>query len=412
MSGAIRISPSPGPVVGTFEVPRSKSIANRLMMLRAFAGQKQEEPTAADPDDMHVLHRALQQQADGTVEVGMAGTAFRFMLPYLAMQRGREALLSGAHRMLQRPIGPLVSTLRSLGAHISYQGQEGYPPVLVRGGALAGGEATVDTGTSSQFASALLLAAPFMAHGLRLHLAGDTVSLPYIRMTVALLQASGAQVRTEGRTVQVAPGPIAVPEGLDEPDHSSASYAYLVAALRPGSRLFIPALQPKSLQGDAEARTLFAALGVHTAYTAHGAVLTGTGAVAPCPTFDLTHCPDLAPALLAACAGLGAQATFTGVAHLAHKESDRMRAMATELQKLGVRLHEERGTWRISGRAMPTHATLNPHNDHRLAMSLAPLCLSMGAGIALSHPEVAGKSFPRYWEVLRRIKLCMAEGGS
>jgi len=397
MKGPIHIAPPDGPLRGTFRGPRSKSIANRLMMLKAFAGEAIEVPLTHDPADIRTLYQALTSDAE-TVDVGMAGTAFRFMLPYLAMQAGRSSVLTGAPRMLQRPVGPLVDALRSLGADITYLGEEGYPPLQVRGVVLPGGSAEVDGSISSQFASALLLAAPFMQSGLSLTLAGNLVSEPYIEMTVALLRQCGAEVSRTGAVITVQPSAVMVPHGADEQDYSSASYAFLLAALRPGSRIVVPGLRPDSLQGDAVVCQLFKALGVSTRFDADGAVIEQIGAIAPDLRFDLTDCPDLAPALLAACAGLGAEATFTGVLHLAHKESDRMMAMATEFGKMGVSLTESNGTWRISGRVRPTDEQLCTYNDHRLAMSLAPLCLSTGSVIRLDAADVVTKSFPMFWE--------------
>lgn len=404
MSGPLRIVPPIGPLAGIFRLPRSKSIANRLMMLQAYSDQSITPPNENDPDDVRVLYAAIHD-AGGTVNVGMAGTAFRFMLPYLAMQVGRQTILTGDPRMLQRPVGPLVEALTNLGADIRYLGEKGFPPLIVHGKMIQGdGRIEVDGSISSQFASALLLAAPFMEHGLGLRLTGESVSEPYVSMTIDLIRRCGGKILEDGRLIQVDASEILVPDEADEADWSSASYAYLIAALRPGSRIVVPELRPDSIQGDAVAVELFGRLGVTTLFTPEGATLESSGKTGSDLHYDLTHCPDLAPALLAACAGLGVEARFTGVHHLAHKESDRMRCMAMELGKLGVSLQQTKENhWHLSGKSSTCEEVLDTHGDHRLAMSLAPLCHSIGSAIRLNEAEVVRKSFPLFWEEMERL---------
>lgn len=378
--------------------------------MRAWAGL----PALAkqiDVDDIRLMGQLLTQPT-ATLNAGPAGTVFRFLLPYLAAQTGRTTVLTGTHRMCQRPIGPLVDALRQLGANIQYLGVDGFPPVQIEGTELSGRTVQVKADVSSQFISSLLMAAPYLANGIEIEVDGAVVSEPYINLTIGLMRQCGAKVVktkrgwqvNQGKYIFASDGPLPT-----DPDWTAASYAYALCALRPESTLFLPQLCLQSLQGDRAVTQLFEPLGVETVQAEGGLRIRNTGECGPtAPIFDLSGHPDLAQTLMAVCAGLGLKAQFKGIENLTIKETDRLHAMQTELGKFGVLLSQVNpNTWQIVGKAQPPVEALCTYHDHRMALSLAPLSLVAGP-LFVQHPEVVGKSFPRYWDVLAGLgfELC------
>ncbi len=386
-------------------------------MIRAYGGFDRLITQLSDAEDTQLLKTNLKMIRDCAqssiplvVDCDNAGTTFRFLLTYLATLPGKW-MLTGSGRMLERPVGELVNALRTLGADISYVGQQGFAPLRIQGRVLTGGKATVDISKSSQFASSLLMAAPAWEQGLELELAGDHNSIPYLEMTIALMRHFGAEVNWENSKIVVAPKPYSNVSCRIHPDWSAASYWYEMMALSEGGELVLDQLSLDSLQGDKVLAKLFEQLGVHSHQEPDGIRIFKVGAPANSFECDCRHYPDLLPALAASCAGLGIRARFTGLDNLIHKESNRLLALKTELAKLNVSFQEdENGAYFLTPpQEIPVFdesnpLTINSWADHRIAMALAPLALKVGA-IRLDNPEVVAKSYPAFWSCIRKTGM-------
>ena len=386
-------------------LPASKSLSARALIIAALADGAAVEGLS-DCDDTRVLRHALAERP-ATVDVQAAGTAMRFATAYFATQPGAR-VLTGTPRMCQRPIRALVETLRALGADIAYAGQEGFPPLRVTGRRLQGGHAELPADISSQYVSALLLVAPTLSEGLELRLRGEVASRPYIDMTLGLMRHFGAEAGwTAPDTLRVEPRPYSRGGRYRvEPDWSAAAFWYEMVALSPdhGARIELPGLQPRSLQGDSAAAELFRPLGVRTDFGPEGAALTKTSPAAGPAEADLTACPDLAQALVATCALAGRPFRYGGLRSLRIKETDRIEALRTELGRAGADLATDGEALWAAAPPAGLHAPAVPfatYDDHRMAMALAPAALRLGP-VRVSHPEVVSKSYPAFWDDLRR----------
>ena len=417
MEGPTTYSPKlPAMLRATINLPSSKSISNRALLLCALSGPNSSVERMSNCDDTYVMWRALTQRP-ATVDIMAAGTAMRFMTAYFAICRGEEHTITGTERMRQRPIKVLVDALRQLGADISYVDNEGYPPLHIKGRSLQGGRISLPASVSSQYISALLLVAPTMAQGLTLELVGDIISRPYINMTVSMMRTFGADIEwTDAHTLHVAPhaylSDVIYPV---ESDWSAASYWYEMMALTPdaGATITLPWLYKESLQGDSAVSRYFEPLGVHTAYdTEHELVVLTKCADALLPVgqtyeLDLIGQPDLAQTLVVTCAMLRRPFRFSGLRSLRIKETDRMAALQAELAKFGIALGIEAddvlyidsyadGTPHYNGQPIATY------HDHRMAMAFAPAAM-VCEGVQIANPEVVSKSYPRYWEDLEGL---------
>lgn len=404
MTTTYRISLPPR-LEGTIRLPASKSLSARALVVAALAGNCRLT-NLSDCDDTRVLRRALDERLP-EINIMAAGTAMRFSTAFFAVTPGTH-VITGTARMRQRPIGLLVDALRRLGADIDYVDHEGYPPLRVSGRQLAGGEVSIPANVSSQYISALLMVAPTMARGLVLRLEGEIVSTPYIDMTLSLMQAFGADASwTDGHTLTVRPGGYRSGVAFDvEPDWSAASYWYELVALSPdpAARIVLPGLRPDSRQGDSVVSRLFAPLGVATAFTPEGVVLTKAPSAAPLAD-DFTACPDLAQTLVTTCAMLDRPFRFKGLQSLKIKETDRIAALRQELAKLGRHVGaDDRNMWMTATDAdMPAAApVIATYDDHRMAMAFAP-CAYLFPGLAIADPGVVSKSYPAFWDDLRRV---------
>lgn len=395
-----------------FHLPASKSISNRALVISALAGGCPEEEieNISDCDDSQVVVRALRQCAGKTkethrVDIMAAGTAMRFLTACFSVTEGTY-VITGTERMRHRPIGILVDALRALGADIAYDGEEGFPPLRIRGRRLAGGAVSLSGQVSSQYVSALLMIGPTMERGLTLTLEGNIVSRPYIDMTTSIMRAFGADTAwKDERTLYVAPKPYTPVHYRVENDWSAASYWYELVALG-GGEVLLPGLFKESLQGDARVQEFFKQLGVTTEFTSDGVRICGSvnvGVDAADPlVLDLVEQPDLAQTLVCTCAFMNRSFRFTGLQSLKIKETDRIYALRTELAKLGFDIEEENDSvlfW--NGRRkllLPSeHVSIDTYDDHRMAMSFACACLPFGE-ITINRPEVVSKSYPYFWK--------------
>lgn len=388
--------------------PASKSLSNRALLLSALVGDMSLVENAAVCDDTQVMKAALIGSDNNEIDVHGAGTAMRFLTAYYSLFPERR-IITGSARMRQRPIGILADALRQLGADIVYTGREGFPPLRVGGGKMHGGEVTLPASVSSQYISALLMVGPMLEDGLTLRLTGKVASRPYIDMTLSLMRYFGAAACWEGeRKIRVESGHYAARRYVVESDWSAASYWYEIAALSRGRAgvITLKGLNEKSLQGDSAVASLFENLGTATEYTGEGIrIISGVYAPAESLERDLNAVPDLAQTLIATCCGLGVKFRFSGLGNLKVKETDRIQAMETEMAKLGYRITDDsKGTvcWdgSITTTAEPA-PQISTYDDHRMAMSIAPLAMIRGE-MVIKDPSVVKKSYPGYWSDIEK----------
>lgn len=392
-------------------LPASKSISNRALIIQALTKGGMMPENLSDCDDTEVIIRGLGRQSE-IIDIKAAGTAMRFMTAYLSATDG-EYTITGTERMKHRPIGILVDALRYLGAEIEYVGEEGYPPLRIRGRQLEGGTLLIAGDVSSQYISALLMIAPILTKGLELKLTGNIISRPYIDLTLHLMHEFGVAAEwSDFDTIRVKPQPYQQRAYTIESDWSAASYWYEILALTDDtlSKVSLQGLKDGSRQGDSTVRYIFSLLGIKTSFKEKDvngmpeALLTRHSRMLNRMDYDFTNQPDLAQTLIAVCPVLGIPFHFTGLGTLKIKETDRIEAMKREMEKLGYILHEEEGTalsWTGERCEPMTQPTIDTYEDHRMAMSFAPLAIKLGE-IRINNPEVVSKSYPHYWADLRK----------
>lgn len=392
------------------QLPASKSISNRALILNALSYSPYDIQNLSDCDDTKVMIKALNSNSCD-FDIKAAGTAMRFLTAFLSKIIG-EWTITGTERMKNRPIKLLVDALNSLGARIEYIEKEGYPPLRIFGSALQGGEISLAGGVSSQYISALLMIAPLMENGLTLHLEGNIISRPYINLTLQLMEQFGVKASWNGQTIRILPQEYKPVRFTVESDWSAASYWYTIMALSKNAEIELLGLFKNSLQGDATGAKLFAQLGVGTAFTDRGVVLKYNGNAVKKLIYNFVNEPDLAQTFVVTCVLLNIPFRFTGLQSLKIKETDRIEALKTELRKLGYLLTDSNDSileWngeRCEPEADPIIAT---YEDHRMAMAFAPAALVLPQGLKVADPEVVTKSYPAYWEDLRKAGFGITE---
>lgn len=392
-------------------LPASKSISNRALIIHALTGGNVMPENLSDCDDTKVIICALSHRPE-VIDIKAAGTAMRFMTAYLSVTEGKHTI-TGTERMKHRPIGVLVDALCYLGAEIEYAGEKGFPPLRIRGRQLEGGRLEIPGNVSSQYISALLMIAPVLSKGLEMKLTGGIVSRPYIDLTLHLMNQFGVSAEwTDIDSITVKPQPYRQRPYTIENDWTAASYWYEVLALTDelGSKVVLPGMLDGSRQGDSAVRYIFSLLGIKTAFADReadrltDATLTRHSCMLNRMDYDFTNQPDLAQTLIATCPVLGIPFHFTGLGSLRIKETDRIEAMKTEMEKLGYILHADSGTelsWEGDRCEPASQPVIDTYEDHRMAMSFAPLAIRLGR-IGINHPEVVSKSYPHYWNDLRK----------
>lgn len=394
----------------SLRLPLSKSEWIRLLLLHAMSGEVLPPLGGDAPTDVQTVHRILTSDISDEVNVRDAGTAMRFLTAYMARFVSRPVRLYGTERMYARPIRPLVEALRSLGADVTYEGVEGFPPLLIRPAAMCGGTVCVDAGVSSQFVSALLLIAPTLSGGLSIKLENREVSAPYTGMTCRLLTAFGIEVERSEDSITVGERPFTAPmEWYPSADWSAAGYIYnMVAVGELSGRVSLPDLLPpdESMQADSRAAALFGRLGVVTEKTDSGIVLSySPRCTDDFGTEDVRDCPDLVPTLAVCCLLKGVPFCLEGVGHLRLKECDRLAAICAEARKLGyvVRSDEDALLW-DGERCMPEELpVIRVYDDHRMAMAFAAAAALSEQGVIIEDAGVVGKSFPGFFSVSRLL---------
>lgn len=373
----------------------------------------------SDCDDTSVIIRALRDNPHD-IDIMAAGTAMRFMTALLAVKDGEEHLLTGTERMRQRPIGVLVDALRHLGADIRYAENDGYPPLIINGRKLEGGQLEVAGDISSQFISALLMIGPALSNGLTLRLKGEIISRPYIDLTLWMMREFGADADwSDFETISVAPKPYIERHYYIENDWSAASYWYEMLALAGGNddELRLEGLMDGSKQGDSSVRYLFSLLGVKTVFdtTQEGVPTTVTlrrnGHHVPRLEYDFSNTPDLTQTFVVCCSLMGVPFHFKGLSTLKIKETDRIEALKREMRKLGYVIKDMNNSELLwdGERCEPDYSEgIDTYQDHRMAMAFAPAALCFD-GLKINNPNVVTKSYPLYWDHLKEAGFGIIE---
>lgn len=394
----------------SIQLPSSKSISNRVLILNALSYSPYEIQNLSDSDDVKVMMKALNSN-DTHFDIMAAGTAMRFLTAFLSKIVG-EWTITGTERMKNRPIKLLVEALIAVGARIEYLEKEGYPPLRIVGSALQGGEITLSGSVSSQYISALLMIAPTMEKGLTLHLKDEIISKPYINLTLQLMKQFGVQSEWVGQTIRVVPQEYTPLPFTVESDWSAASYWYEMVALSEGMEIELPGLSPDSLQGDSAVATIFVQLGVQTTFTQQGVLLQNKGERCQKLIYDFINEPDLAQTVVVTCTMLHIPFRFTGLQSLKIKETDRIEALKTELKKLGYLLTDTDNStleWNGERCDVAENPVIATYEDHRMAMAFAPTALVLRQGITIVDPGVVSKSYPNFWEDLKSIDCQITE---
>lgn len=423
---------APERVNTNIDLPASKSISNRALVINALAHGSHLTASSDEDNGNIITHPENLSQCDDTdvmvaalknmpyvINIKAAGTAMRFMTALLSVTQ-KEHILTGTERMMQRPISVLVDALRQLGAEIDYVNREGYPPLRIRGKQFEGGLLDIDGNVSSQYTSALLMIGPAMKKGLTLHLKGNIISRPYIDLTICTMREFGADVDwLDGSTIEVKPKPYRSVPFTIENDWSASSYWYEIVALlaKKGKEsedtVVLPGLMDGSRQGDSAIRYIFSMLGVKTDFAGKAPLKPNTVTLSahhrglPRFDFDFINQPDLAQTVVVTTALLGIPFRFTGLQTLRIKETDRIAALKAEMAKLGYDLDDsEEGvlSWDGTRREITETPVIDTYEDHRMAMAFAPACI-MFPGLKINNPEVVTKSYPTFWDDLRKAKF-------
>lgn len=398
----IRLPQYKGPVSGDIVITGSKSESNRLLILQALFPQIAIK-NLSDSDDTQILQKALLS-GDETVDVHHAGTAMRFLAAYFASKEGKQVVLTGSERMQQRPVKLLVEALRDLGADIEYLQEVGYPPLAIKGKKLDKRKVCLEAHVSSQYISALMLIAPSLPHGLEIELKGKVTSTPYILMTLALLKNAGFTGSFEDKTIRVEPFRKVDPVVLTvESDWSSASYFYSIAALAGEAQISLSSLREESHQGDRVIADIYSQFGVRTVFSDNTITLTKSMVKKPRSVcLDLADSPDLAQTIAVTCLGLGINFELKGLHTLRIKETDRLLALENEIRKLGGRVETTSDSIRGSStEKLKENIRIETYHDHRMAMAFAPLALR--TSLIITDAGVVSKSYPTFWEDMKRI---------
>ena len=387
----------------SIELTGSKSETNRLLLLAALYPNL-TLLNDSNAHDVSVMKKALQLNS-GTVDIHHAGTAMRFLTAYFSVTENAEVLLTGSDRMKQRPIALLVDALRALGATIEYRGEEGYPPLHIKGAVLPHSSVSIAANISSQYLSALCLVGAKLPEGLEIELVGSITSLPYLNMTLQLLERIGISARLDDRRIRISPKSEIEPISLAvESDWSAASYYYSIVALSElGTKATLSTLREDSLQGDRVLSKIYKDFGVSTRFDDGKVILEKVSdPVSPTLSYDLKDAPDIAQTIAVTAAGLQVDCYLTGLHTLPIKETDRLAAMKCELEKVGADVEIDAESLRVFGQNVKLQsASIATYNDHRMAMAFAPLAILIP--LTIEESFVVEKSYPDFWKHLSSI---------
>jgi len=400
MKDIISISNPSGKIIGTIELPGSKSGSNRALIINALTDNKCKLQHLSESSDTLVLQEAIASKKTH-INIGDAGTAMRFLIAYYAAT-GKKKILTGCPRMLERPVGPLVDALNTLGSDISYCNKHGFPPVNISPGhTLNISKVAIPGNVSSQFISALLMIAPTLPNGLVIEIEGKISSMPYIGMTLQLMQHFGIACNWSGNTIAVGRQDYNPNDLNIESDWSSASYWYAMAASVNDPAIFLKGLRRRSFQGDAIIQKWTVPFGIISEFSDTGVFITrGEAGFASFPEhINFTDNPDIAQTIIVLCAANNVKCRFMGIESLRIKETDRIQALQNELAKFGVRLIEiSTGIFNLEGTFnKDVSPIVETYGDHRMAMAFAQLALYCKE-IKIKNPLCVNKSYPRFWD--------------
>jgi 3-phosphoshikimate 1-carboxyvinyltransferase len=397
----------------------SKSETNRLLLLQALYSNISIE-NASNSDDSEVMSKALLVNSQlathnlQPINIHHAGTAMRFLTAYFAQKEGSEVVLTGSSRMQERPISVLVDALKQLGADIEYVNNYGYPPLSIWGKKLTKNKVSLPANVSSQYISALLLIAPKLENGLELTLIGEITSVPYIKMTLALLNEIGVETSFVENVILVSPKPTTynLQPITVESDWSSASYFYSIIALSEiGTEIKLFSYKQNSLQGDSALSQIYKDFGVETIFNDNKSITISKVKThnSQLITHNLNNSPDIAQTIVVTCFGLGIGCHLSGLHTLKIKETDRLLALETELTKLGAIISVSDDSLTLVAGSPPSEGlgeAIKTYQDHRMAMAFAPLALK--TDIIIENAEVVSKSYPDFWKDLEKIGISIS----
>ena len=400
----LKISNTKKHLSGNIKITGSKSESNRLLILQAlYPGLKISN--LSNSDDSHYLQKALESE-DELIDIHHAGTAMRFLTAYFSALEGREVVLTGSKRMTERPVKLLVDALKKMGADISYEKNEGYPPIRIRGKKLEAKTVSLEANISSQYISALMLIAPSLPNGLEINLEGKITSTPYIKMTLEILQRAGITGTFKGNTIKVEPAEQLEEQTLAvESDWSSASYYYSLAAISESAELKLSTYRKTSLQGDSCLAEIYKQFGVSTKFGEDYVLLEKRPGRKPKRIEEnLQNSPDIAQTIAVTCLALNVPCYLTGLHTLKIKETDRLVALKTEIEKFGSRVEVTQDSLELFPQEnFSKNVSVATYNDHRMAMAFAPLGLKVP--FEIKDADVVSKSYPGFWEDFQKLNF-------
>lgn len=400
----LEISNSQENLSANINITGSKSESNRLLILQAlFPNLKISN--LSNSDDTHYLQKALKSEGE-LIDIHHAGTAMRFLTAYFATLEGREVVLTGSKRMKERPVKLLVDALKTMGADISYEKNEGYPPIRIKGKKITAKKVSLEANISSQYISALMLVAPSLPNGLEINLQGEITSTPYIKMTLELLQRAGVRGVFEVNTIKIEPAKQLKDQSLAvESDWSSASYYYSLAAISESAELKLSTYRETSLQGDSCLSNIYKQFGVSTKFEDNHIILSKKPGTKPKYIKEnLQNSPDIAQTIAVTCLALEVPCYLTGLHTLKIKETDRLEALKAEIEKFGSQVEITQDSLELFPKKdFEENVSVATYNDHRMAMAFAPLGLKVP--FKIEDAEVVSKSYPGFWEDFEKLNF-------
>ena len=394
---------------GEIKISGSKSESNRLLILRAYSSFF-KIINLSDSDDTKTMLSALKSE-DENIDISHAGTAMRFLTSYYSSIINSSKILTGSARMKQRPISILVDALNKLGADIEYIENEGYPPIKLRGKLITNNKVSLPANVSSQYISSLMMLGISLKDGLKINLSTKMISLPYIKMTKILIERLGGKVVIQSNNIIIQPFLSQdISDQTVESDWSSVSYFYSLVALSNYSEITISTFFKKSIQGDSRIENIYRQFGVETSFRDNKIYLKKNNVKLPDTiSINLEDNPDLAQTIIVTCLGLGIDCHLEGLQTLKIKETDRLLSLKNEIKKFDVdfiEVSDQSITLRNTSK-LKSGVTVDTYNDHRMAMSFAPL--SLINPIIINNPEVVSKSYSNFWNDLKSVGFNISE---
>ena len=387
----------------TLQITGSKSETNRLLILQSLYPEVEIENTS-NSDDSKLMLAALASKEE-VIDIHHAGTAMRFLTAYFAIQNGRKTILTGSKRMQERPIKILVDALKQLGCDITYEKEEGYPPIKIVGTNPTINKVSLKANVSSQYISALMLIASSLPNGLEITLEGKVTSIPYIKMTLSLLNDIGIKGTFENNVIHIPTIKVVTPKQVVvESDWSSASYFYSIVALSDNRKVTLGSYKKDSYQGDSALADIYKKLGVETTFWDHKITVTKTASSEDSEILelDLSNSPDIAQTIAVSCFGLGKPCYLKGLHTLKIKETDRLEALKVEIEKLGGEVEITENSLKLAAsETIKSEVSIATYHDHRMAMAFAPLALR--TTLSVEDADVVSKSYPDFWLDLKTL---------